>query len=156
MTNWKLAVNWWTQQSLGFDFCLKRDALTGTSISDVAERRKVTTSRRSRVISLKIWHRFHDIYIYTCTRYAFVIRRRTGERTKKKIANVFMKLAMLYLSYELLCLGSPWFDSLCFAQCLAKASKMFFFPISQDRSNKFNHFNQLCFKTRNVLSQVDR
>ena len=64
MTNWKLAVNWWTQQSLGFDFCLKRDALTGTSISDVAERRKVTTSRRSRVISLKIWHRFHDIHIY--------------------------------------------------------------------------------------------
>lgn len=91
MTNWKLAVNWWTQQSLGFDFCLKRDALTGTSISDVAERRKVTTSRRSRVISLKIWHRFHDIYIYVytiCVRHTKANRWANKEKNRERVYEI--------------------------------------------------------------------
>lgn len=89
MTNWKLAVNWWTQQSLGFDFFLKRDALTGTSISDVAERRKVTSNRG---IFLKYGTDFTMRSSYEDEQVS----------EQRKIANVLMKLAMLYLSYELL------------------------------------------------------
>lgn len=138
MTNWKLAVNWWTQQSLGFDFCLKRDALTGTSISAVAERRKVTSSR---VISLKIWHRFHDIYTW-CVRHTKANRW----ANKEKIANVFMKLAMLYLSYELLCLHSlTALRSRVDQRFGIEVRKCFSFynPRSIEETNKFNHWIML-------------